>query len=54
MASTDELKLGQGLLNEMYNAYLFLKRAGFQFENFRIDLKNDFDAGTDKYPDDIV
>ena len=54
MATTDEIKLGQGILNDRYKAYVFLKRAGFRFENFRIDLKNDFDAGTDKYPDDIV
>ena len=33
---------------------MFLKRAGFRFKNFRIDFKNEFDASTDKYPDDIV
>ena len=53
-ATTYEIKLGQGILNDRYEVYVFLERAGFRFENFRIDLKNDFDAGTDKYPDDIV
>ena len=32
----------------------FLKKGWIFFENFRIDFKNNFDAGTDKYPDDIV
>ena len=54
METKDEVKLGQGILNDMYKAYVFLKRAGFRLENFRIDLKNDFDTGTYKFPDDIV
>ena len=54
MTTIDGVKLGQEMVNDRYKAYVFLKQAGFQFENFRNDLKNDFDAGTNKYPDDVV
>jgi hypothetical protein len=33
---------------------VFVKRAGFKYENFRIKLKNAFDAGKDTFPDDVI
>jgi hypothetical protein len=39
---------------EKYKAYVFVKRAGFKYENFRIELKNSFDAGNDSFPDDVI
>ena len=53
-ADKEDIKLGKGILNDRYKGYVFLKRAGFRFENFRINLKNNFDASTDNYPDDII
>ena len=52
----DAAKLADGMevINDKYKAYVFVKRAGFKYENFRIDLKNDFDAGKDTFPDNIV
>jgi hypothetical protein len=41
-------------VNDKYKAYVFVKRAGFKYENFRIELKNAFNAGNDSFPDDII
>jgi hypothetical protein len=55
-SSPDLVKITDGMetCNDKYKAYVFVKRAGFKYENFRIDLKNAFDGGTDKFPDDVV
>ena len=52
----DATKLSDGMevLNDKYKAYVFIKRAGFKYENFRIDLKNNFEAGKDSYPDNVI
>jgi hypothetical protein len=55
-SSPDQVKIDDGTtcMSDKYKAYVFIKRAGFRYENFCIDLKNAFDTGTDKFPDDIV
>ena len=50
----DKIDIGMDCCSDKYKAYVFIKRAGFKYENFRIDLKNAFDSGTDKFPDDTV
>jgi hypothetical protein len=52
----DAAKIADGIdvINDKYKAYVFVKRSGFKYENFRIDLKNDFDSGKDTFPDNIV
>jgi hypothetical protein len=45
---------GTDAVNEKYKAYVFIKRAGFKYENFRIELKNASDAGNDSIPDDVI
>ena len=54
--SYDVTKLSDGMevINLKYKAYVFIKRAGFKYENFRIDLRNDFDSGKDSFPDNVV
>jgi hypothetical protein len=45
---------GMDAINQKYKAYVFVKRAGFKYENFRIELQNSFEAGNDNFPDDII
>jgi hypothetical protein len=45
---------GMEAINQKYKAYVFVKRAGFKYENFRIELENSFEAGNDNFPDDVV
>jgi hypothetical protein len=45
---------GMDVINDKYKSYVFIKRAGYKYENFRIELKNSFDAGKDTFPDNIV
>ena len=49
-----KLSAGMKVLNDKYKAYVFVKRAGFKYENFRIELRNAFDAGKDNFPDNIT
>ena len=49
-----KLSAGMKVLNDKYKAYVYVKRAGFKYENFRIELRNDFDAGKDNFPDDVI
>ncbi|OEU17119.1 hypothetical protein FRACYDRAFT_237529 [Fragilariopsis cylindrus CCMP1102] len=51
---TTKISEGMEVINLKYKAYVFIKRAGFKYENFRIDLKNEFDAGKDSFPDNVV
>jgi hypothetical protein len=45
---------GMDAINQKYKAYVFVKRAGYRYENFRIELQNSFEAGNDNFPDDII
>ena len=49
-----KLSAGMKVMNDKYKSYVFVKRAGFKYENFRIDLRNAFDAGKDNFPDNIT
>ena len=49
-----KLSAGMKVLNDKYKSYVFVKRAGFKYENFRIELRNAFDAGKDNFPDNIT
>jgi hypothetical protein len=52
-ADIDKTMTGMNIVNAKYKAYVYVKRAGFKYENFRLELKNSFDAGNDNYPDDV-
>ena len=45
---------GEDVINQKYKAYVYIKRASYKYENFRIELKNSFDAGNDNYPDNVT
>jgi hypothetical protein len=45
---------GMDVINEKYKAYVYVKRAGWQYKNLRIELQNAFDAGNDNFPNDII
>lgn len=50
----DKIAAGMKVINDKYKAYVYMKRAGFKYENFRIELRNSFDSGTDNFPDNVT
>ena len=50
----DKIQAGIDVLNDKYKAYVYVKRAGFKYENFRIELRNAFDAGKDNFPENVT
>jgi hypothetical protein len=52
-ADIDKISVGIEVVSEKYKAYVYVKRAGFKYENFRIDMKNAFDAGNDHFPGNV-
>ncbi|OEU10337.1 hypothetical protein FRACYDRAFT_247347 [Fragilariopsis cylindrus CCMP1102] len=49
-----KMSVGMKVLSDKYKAYVYVKRAGFKYENFRIELRNEFDAGKDNFPDNVT
>jgi hypothetical protein len=54
LGDIDKIASAMDAINQKYKAYVYVKRAGFKYENFRIELRNSFDAGNDNFPDDVT
>ena len=47
--STDEQMEARKDSNKRYLSYIFLKKGGNQYKKLKVDLKNEFTTGDDRY-----
>ena len=51
---TENSCIGMEYLNKKYNAYVFLRRSGTKYYEYRKKLENDYTEGHDNYADDVT